>query len=780
MSFNHPLLDVARDVMLIIRQSTKIQKRDNPGSGELQLSLLSLLANTWPGERIITVDARGESGSRGKRELIQKVLNGINSGLVGTIAFMRGDRLGRTALESEEILRAAVNHKVLIITEGRIYNPASATDKLMLSMMSSFAEYENNARTVWLLLARGVLARRGAFRVVLPTGLISGSPEDPEFVKKLSEAGLEECLSGIGEHKAISGRGGLQLYVLPFPDRDVHKACKMRMDCMLAKRDLGEVIRMINQDPDYPRPGLIPITKAVRRYHSGIKVRWIDVNHPYGRAALKKWFRSPALYGTYAYRSPRSAELNPSADPESFDIRIENAFVGFAPAEEEERVREVLARDTKPWREGSYDGIRRHALSMLLCGHVEADGTRCEVKLGAMYQNDGWYGYYSHGCRFGTHKTQHIDGQIIDRMIIDTLMSAFDQKSLRAAVQALKVDQSAAKARFNSLEAEIERLEVRIKAASELAVQAKIDGSLELQSHFNSEVNELIGRRGGLQRELFSRRADLEDFLTVAAADRDKIVELGGDLRRLIPLTRENHPALLRALMDEMVDRVYFTRISGFACEIELVFPGGAWLKKSFMTRRFNASRAALEFAAGKLNEGRAPEEIADALNATAPKNHKVPWDTERVRTAPYVLKHQEQPELRSEAHRSVDEIARESGVEVLAVQRAAFAGDLGPGFYRDGSLQLAPSKQELHRWLPEIAKRDVAAEMGWDVQDVISRAEASRLTGRVRGTIVGRAQRRGRLGVDATGEHWVLRSDFPGPGPLPRKRRAPNKKKAP
>jgi DNA invertase Pin-like site-specific DNA recombinase len=119
MTFDHPRQDLTRDVALVLRQSTKIQKVDNPGSGELQPSALGLPTDLWPADRITTFAARGESGFRRRRHLIPTVLDAIYSGLVGAIAFMRRDRLDRTALESEKISRAVTNHGILLIMKSR-------------------------------------------------------------------------------------------------------------------------------------------------------------------------------------------------------------------------------------------------------------------------------------------------------------------------------------------------------------------------------------------------------------------------------------------------------------------------------------------------------------------------------------------------------------------------------------------------------------------------------------------------------------------------------------
>lgn len=767
MSFYDPSLPInqaiERVVLHIVRQSTYTQKTENQGSGRYQLSVREFCREMgWPEERIKTLDARGESGSRGERATFHRILREVKTGRVGAVAFARKDRLGRTALESEELLKAAAKHRTLIITEGRVYNPASASDKLILSLMAQFAEYENNARTLWMMATRLTLAKEGAYRVVLPTGLIAGSPEDPKFVAALEAAGLGSHLEGLENHKAVSTRKGQKYYVLPYPDIQVYEACRMRMECMLATRDLDQVVEMICTDPDYPNPGLIPATKAVRRYHEGIEVRWIDVNHPNGRNVLRKWFRSPALYGTYQFSSQALAQKNPESDPNRFRVRIENAFPGFAPSEEEARIAAVISGNEaeRTRMRGQYEGPRRHLLPELRCGRRDEHGEVCGRKMMAMYQPDGSYAYYSHACRFNGHPTQHVYGTAIDTVVQDRLLELFDPERLSTSMESLRIDEGSAKDRLRALQREVDSLAHKIKGVQDAVVQAGLDEAVDRRILFTKRLDELIADRHELERRLADAQADLANFKALAASDRAQILELGSDLEALLPMAREHNPKVLRALMRELVECVHFNRISGFACEIELRFPGGGIIKQELMTRRMKASRAALEYAAGRLAAGDSPGRIAESLNRARPKNHSVPWDEERVITAPVALRRQKIPDLRDGEYRSLTEVAREHGVDPEDVFIPAVHGDLGPGYYEDGEIHVCPTLEEAHRWIPGAARNFVVESTGWSPDLVIRRSEASKRSGLSRGAVMNRARKNGRLAKDATGCYWVCLSD--------------------
>jgi DNA invertase Pin-like site-specific DNA recombinase len=770
-----PTHALERDLIVLIRQSTLIQKHENRGSGALQLSLHGLgLQLGWPEERIILLDARGESGSRGERAQFQELLRRVKSGATGAVALARSDRLGRTALESEELLRAAAEHGTLMITEGRIYDPSSASDKLILGLFNQFAEYENNARTLWMMATRLTLAKEGAYRVVMPTGLIAASPSDPAFMERLTEAGLASWVEDLDRHRTVSTRKGKQYFVLPYPDREVYEACRMRMECMLAHGSLNAVVEMINNDPSYPRAGLIPVCRAVRRYHSGIEIRWIDVNHPNGRVALRNWFKSPAIYGIYSFKSPTLAAKSPGEDPERFRVHIEDAFPSFANASDARAIKRILAEDKKPWREGSHEGPRPHLLSMLRCGGIikpgGADGTapgqdsttRCGNLLTAMYQADGTWNYYSHLCRYEGHKTQHVAGNVVDSVVEQLLLAVFDQHRLEIAMQRLEVDEGAARSRLRALHTEQTRIQREMQGVKQAIIQAEIDGVTERKILWNHDLDSLIGRQQLIERQIAEAHADVEEFLGLVRSDRTRVLRLGSDLTRLLPMVRESSPDQLRALVGTMVDTIYFERISSHACRIEVVFPGGATVQRTFVTRGLFVPRTAVEYAAGRLREGAEPATIAAELNVAKPKDHRVPWDEDRVLTAPHALEHQPFTPLREGRHRTVSEIAESVGAQIEDVLIPAFHGNLGPGYYEKGQLYICPTLEELHRWVPAAARYDVAVAMGWNPEGVVTRSEVSQVTGLSRYQVVSGAKRRSGLGQDESGRHWVVRSDFP------------------
>ncbi len=206
-----------RRAVVLIRQSNPYQKKEHTGSGRMQLDQATFLATLgWPADRIDIIDARGESGRAGaRRPLFDRLLADVRAGKYGIVAVGRSDRLGRNDVDSALFLEAAASTRTLISVSGRIYNPSSDADSMMLGMLSKFAEYENKARIRWLMAARWAKAKALELPVLLPTGLIWADPQDPVYVERLTSAGLGEWLENLDQHRAICRVGGRALYILP-------------------------------------------------------------------------------------------------------------------------------------------------------------------------------------------------------------------------------------------------------------------------------------------------------------------------------------------------------------------------------------------------------------------------------------------------------------------------------------------------------------------------------------------------------------------------------------
>lgn len=303
---------VDREVWLLIRQSSYVQGRLNVGSAEVQRQQSRYVRpfGVEP-DGIRVVDARGESGRAGAdRPQFAALLEAARAGRIGILLLARHDRLGRNDEDSSALFAALSRTGGLVMVDGRCYDPSEPHDKLMLGLQAQFAEYENNARMRWMQLSRWSLVKRLEYRVPLPSGMVWASLDDEEYVRRMTDAGLGAWLTRVqadpaayraaskASDRVAQDREARAYYPLPFPDASVARSIELRLAWLRELESVTAVQRRIERDPRWPRPGMVPVTRG-RRYVAGARAHWVPVE----RSALLRWFRSPALYGTYAASS---------------------------------------------------------------------------------------------------------------------------------------------------------------------------------------------------------------------------------------------------------------------------------------------------------------------------------------------------------------------------------------------------------------------------------------------------------------------------------------------
>lgn len=297
--FSRLMEQISKGVVGFFRQSSRFQARENTGSQAVQEDSLRWLTPFGIRvEDVTVVLAYGESGRPGVvREKFRELERMIERGRVGLVVLARHDRLGRSETDAVRVFNLMAERGVLMMVDGRIYDPADEGDSFILKMYAQFAEYENRARARWMLMSRFAKAKRLAARMKLPSGLVWASPEDPEYIARLGTAGLMHWLEQLDQHRAVSPLNGQLFYVLPYPDADVSLSVELRLRWLLETRSLSAVIQKICHDPGWPSPGKIPVLTPNTRFDPLVRPVW----QPVKRARLHGWFLSPALYGTYAF-----------------------------------------------------------------------------------------------------------------------------------------------------------------------------------------------------------------------------------------------------------------------------------------------------------------------------------------------------------------------------------------------------------------------------------------------------------------------------------------------
>lgn len=627
------------------------------------------------------------------------------------------------------------------MVDGRIYDPSDEGDDFILGVYAKFAEFENRARVRWMMMSRLAKAERLEARINLPTGLVWASPEDPQYVELMHDAGLQEWLADLPRrHRAVSWMDGRPFYILPFPDVDIVRSIELRIQWLLETRSVGEVYRRIRTHPDWPVPGKIPVSgNGGCLFDSERPPTW----EPVVRYSLYQWFRRPSLYGTYSYtarslmnrrrrvkRGKRTSQANGAPrEPRKLplgttQVRVEEAFPSFASPSDQARVLQILSNPSHRWKvgRGGKSTGNHHALPYACCGYEIEPGVKCGHKIRAMYpaSRDGGYHYRSLGCEGSRvpHTTQV--NSVLDDVVLDTLVDVLRPTGLQDALRRVRLRAHGLRAQRNTLEERIRKLEEKISAAADLLLAAQAKKKHQQVALWAEKLERSQMELTSARADLFTVQRDEAEILAAAESDLDQIVQLGVDLPTLFRRAREVEGALQR-IVAELVERIYVRRLGESVYELEIAFPAGGRVQRVFFTGTFRSVQPARLWAYSRLREGASPAEVAGELTRMGPPAKTASrWTEPRVRGAALLHEYFETVHPRDSTHWSVAEIAQQVSTAPEDVTTHAFRGRLGPGRMREGELMFSPTERELHTWFPEYARRQTLQRVGWREDDTV------------------------------------------------------------
>lgn len=754
---------LARSVVLLVRQSTQFQAENHLGSQEVQQSQLKYLeAYGYSTDQAIVLRPKhGESGRLGaRRPIFNRLLQLVDGGTVGMVVVARGDRFGRNALETEQLFAAAQRHGTLVCVGGKIYDPADPGDKMMLAVMAQFAEFENKARTRWMMLSRYALAARGEYATRLPSGLIWGSPDAPQFVRAMRAAGLEHWLGRLDEHHTSVRHREQTYYVLPFPDPDVFRAISLCMRWMLETGTIQEVAYRIGTDPAWPRPGQFPYTRSAR-WTERLKPTWKSFRHRRElRFFLRSWFRSPALYGNYYFSSRFLRTGGMLAPSDIAAVKIEGAFPSFGRPADARIVLEALSRARRDDRRGKYRGKRDYLLPEVRCAEVLESGQACGIRMSPTRMPDGIWCYSSVNCT----KRGHSNGlrSTADEVVLQIALSVLEPEKIVRDVRKLRVDSGTMLARRRSLEKKVATLDIGLNAAKDKEVEARGAKDRSEEEFWGKERRSYLSAHAEAERELAELRITERDIRDGLASDVERIARLAGDLPSLVERLRVD-PDRLRGLMSYLIKAVHVRRLSAYAVQLEVEFPWGGRVTRVLLTRGVRASQPEVAWIRDGTRRGITSAEIARELNEAADSDRRVPWCEERVRTTQMLLHSVPATEELTQGRRfhRVRAIARLTRADPAKVRSLMILGCLGPAVVHDGELRSAPTQAQLHRRFPSYAQRVVARAQGWPECDVMSLVDLIKASGKPRHAMIRHLEVRSGIGRDADGACYGRRSDL-------------------
>ncbi|MFQ5381969.1 MAG: recombinase family protein [Dehalococcoidia bacterium] len=162
-----------RKAYVYVRQSTLYQVENHLESQRRQYALAERAVELgWPPERVVVVDEdQGQSGARaGARSGFGRVVTAVGMGEVGIVMSLEVSRFARNSPDWHNLIYMSRYSATLIADEHGIYDPADATDRMVLGLRGQMSELELDTSIHRMIEGRWHKAKRGEFLVYPPAG----------------------------------------------------------------------------------------------------------------------------------------------------------------------------------------------------------------------------------------------------------------------------------------------------------------------------------------------------------------------------------------------------------------------------------------------------------------------------------------------------------------------------------------------------------------------------------------------------------------------------------
>lgn len=158
-----------------VRQSSVAQVLEHQESLRRQSGLARRAVELgWAPDRVHVIDEDlGQSGRAAEgRSGFQKLAQEVSLGRVGAIFALEVSRLARCSADWQQLLRLCRVSDVVLTDEQTVYDPRDGNDRLILGVKGMMSETELDWMALRMHGARVSRARRGEYRLGLPTGYI--------------------------------------------------------------------------------------------------------------------------------------------------------------------------------------------------------------------------------------------------------------------------------------------------------------------------------------------------------------------------------------------------------------------------------------------------------------------------------------------------------------------------------------------------------------------------------------------------------------------------------
>lgn len=490
-----------RQAIIYVRQSSPGQLVHNTGSTMSQYDLEHRArALGWPPSRILIIDEdqAKSAATAGTRSGWAQLIALLVDDQVGAIFVLEASRLARNNSEGHRVIELCMEMQALIIAPSGIYDPRDENDWFVLGFKAQMATLE--LRTILSRFRTGkmALARKGSYRLRLPTGLI---------------------------HDA---HGAVQLH----PDPAVQEALRDFFQAYDQLPSASAIVVHFNQ-----QKRLFP-TQMWQGPHKGQLV-WSPLTHSRTLSILK----NPAYAGVYRFNAGWSNEV----------ILIHDHHPGYITWAQFERNQARLAENNMR-DNGAHPGAARAGAALLqgivLCGS-------CGRRMSVSYQRSGNHAYactHAHHT-YGEKRCQSMVGIDIDARVVALFLAAVQPAGIAAAAAAGVELEAGYLAEAKRRERELERVRAEAKQTEWRFLQA--DGAhARVRGRLEAQLDEQLA----LVEQLTADYAAFEKrrVSPVTAAEAAQLQTLAGDLPMLWhgpTVTHEQRKQLLRCLIRDVTLR---------------------------------------------------------------------------------------------------------------------------------------------------------------------------------------------------------------------------------
>jgi len=162
-----------RLAFVYVRQSTHYQVEHHRESRRRQYDLHKMALDLgWTQQKVVVIDEdQGKSGScPGARNGFGRIVTGVGRGEVGIVMSLEASRLARNSPDWYTLIYMSRYSNTLIADEHGVYDPADATDRMVLGIRGQMSEMELDSSIHRMVQGRWSKARRGEYLVYPPAG----------------------------------------------------------------------------------------------------------------------------------------------------------------------------------------------------------------------------------------------------------------------------------------------------------------------------------------------------------------------------------------------------------------------------------------------------------------------------------------------------------------------------------------------------------------------------------------------------------------------------------